>query len=72
MTVSNRYRTMQTALDIKQAAHQAIDRLPSGATWDDVLYSLIERREIELGLADSEDDRTTPVADVMKEFGIDP
>lgn len=63
---------MQTAGDIKQAAHQTIDQLPTDATWDDVLYSLVERREIELGLADSAAGRTTPVETVMKEFGIEP
>ncbi len=63
---------MQAAIDIKQAAHQIIDQLPMGATWDDVLYSLVERREIELGLADSDTGRTTPVEDVMKEFDIKP
>ncbi len=63
---------MQTAIDIKQAAHQLIDQLPTDATWDDVVYRLVERREIELGLADSDAGRTTPVEDVMKEFGITP
>lgn len=63
---------MQSASDIRQTAHQAIDQLPPGAKWDDVIYSLVERREIELGLADSEAGRTTPIEDVMKEFGIEP
>ena len=63
---------MQTARDIKQAAQQTIDQLPTNATWDDVLYSLVERREIDLGLADSAAGRTTPVEAVMNEFGIDP
>ena len=72
MTVPERYRAMQTARDIKQAAHQTIDQLPTDATWDDVLYSLVERREIELGLEDSVAGRTTPVEAVMKEFGIEP
>jgi predicted transcriptional regulator len=63
---------MQTAIDIKQAAHQLIDQSPTDATWDDVFYRLVERREIELGLADSDAGRTTPVEDVMKEFGITP
>ncbi len=63
---------MQTAMDIKQAAHQLIDQLPTDATWDDVVYRLVERREIEMGLADSEAGRTTPVEDVMKDFGLEP
>ena len=63
---------MQTAIDIKQAAHQTIDQLPTDATWDDVLYRLIERREIELGLVESAAGGTTPVEAVMQEFGIKP
>ena len=32
---------------------------------------MIVRREIEKGLADSNAGRTTPVDEVMKEFGVD-
>ncbi len=61
---------MQSA-DIKQAAHQLIDQLPEGSSWNDVVYEMAVRREIELGLEDSEAGRTTPVEDVRKEFGLD-
>ncbi len=54
----------------KQAAHQLIDKLPDDATWDDVVYEMVTRREIELGLADSDANRTTPAEDVIKEFGL--
>ena len=54
----------------KQAAHQLIDKLPDNATWDDVVYEMVTRREIELGLADSDANRTTLVEDVIKEFGL--
>lgn len=56
--------------NLKQAAHQLIDKLPDNATWDDVVYEMVTRREIELGLADSDANRTTPVEDVIKEFGL--
>jgi len=62
--------TMQAVTDIKQTAHRVVDQLPSNASWDDLLYRLVERREIELGLADSEAGRTTPVDAVMKAFDI--
>ena len=54
----------------KQAAHQLIDKLPDNATRDDVVYEMVTRREIELGLADSDANRTTPVEDVIKGFGL--
>ena len=61
---------MSTA-NLKQVAHQLIEKLPDDATWDDVVYEMVTRREIEKGLADSEANRTTPVEDVIKEFGVD-
>lgn len=57
--------------DRKQQAHALIDKLPDNATWDDIVYEMVVRREIELGLADSEAHRTTPAEDVLKEFGFD-
>jgi hypothetical protein len=56
--------------NLKQQAHDLIDRLPDNAGWDDVVYEMVTRREIELGLADSEANRTTPVEDIAKEFGL--
>jgi len=55
--------------NLKQAAHQLIDKLADDATWDDVIYEMVTRREIELGLADSDANRTTPVEDAIKERG---
>jgi hypothetical protein len=62
--------TMQTA-DMKNVAHQLIDQLPEGSTWNDVIYEMVVRREIEPGLEDSDAGRTTSVEDVRKEFGLD-
>ena len=59
-----------SATDIKQVAHQLVDQLPDNATWDDVVYEMVLRREIELGLADSDAGRIAPVEDVMEKFGI--
>jgi hypothetical protein len=59
------------ASNLKQSAHQLIDNLPENATWDDVVYEIVMRREIEKGLADSDANRTTPAEDVLKEFGFD-
>lgn len=60
---------MQTE-NIKEAAHQLIDQLPDNSTWDDVIYEIELRREIEEGLADSEAGRTIPSDKVRKEFGL--
>ena len=55
--------------NLKQAAHELIDKLPENATWDDVVYEMVTRREIELGLDDSNAHRITSAEDVAKEFG---
>lgn len=62
---------MQQAPDIRQEAHKLIDQLPIEATWDDVVYRLVEKREIEAGLADSDANRVYSVEEVMKEFNIE-
>ncbi len=59
---------MQT--DIRDAAHKLIDHLPTQATWDDLIYGMLVRREIEAGLADSDEGRTRAVEDIMRSFGI--
>ncbi len=56
--------------NLKKTARELIDKLPDDATWDDVVYEMVVRREIETGLADSEANRTTPVEDVVKEFSL--
>ena len=61
---------MQPA-DIKETAHQLIDQLPEGSTWNDAIYEMVVRREIELGLEDSEAGRTTSVEGIRKEYGLD-
>ncbi len=61
-----------TTPNLKATARELIDNLPDDATWDDAIYVMVARREIEAGLADSEANRTTPVEDVAKEFGLKP
>lgn len=57
--------------NIKETAHQLIDQLPEDSTWNDAIYEMVVRREIDLGLDDSEAGNTTSVEDVRKEFGLD-
>lgn len=59
-----------TATNLKQQAHELIDRLPDGATWDDVVYEMAVRRSIERGLADADAGRLTDLKDVRREFGL--
>ncbi len=59
---------MQT--NVKQTAHELIEQLNDQASWDDVIYEMVVKKEIETELADSETRRVTPVGYILKEFGI--
>ncbi len=58
------------ARDLKQFLHRLADQLPAGATIDQALYQLVVRREIEMGIADSEAGRTTSLDDFLAKRGI--
>ncbi len=54
----------------KEQAHRLIDQLPDNASWQDVLYFLEVRADIEEGLQDIKAGRIDVVADVRKEYGL--
>ena len=60
---------MQTT-NIKEAVHELADQLSNDATWDDVIYEMTVKSDIEKGMADSQEDKETSATDVLKEFGI--
>lgn len=55
---------------VKEAARQLIERLPDGATWDDLEYEIYVRRVIDAGIADSDAGDVVPVAEVRMSFGL--
>ena len=55
---------------IKEEAHKIIDRMPAGATWDDLLHEIYMREVIELGLSDSKANRTKDVKEIRAKFGL--
>ena len=57
--------------NVKQQIHELVDKLPDNVTWRDAVYEMVKRREIELGLADSDADRITAAEDVLKDYGFD-
>jgi hypothetical protein len=54
----------------KDQAHEMVDRMPEGSTWDDLIREIYVRQVIEQGLADSEAGRTTDVGEVRKKYGL--
>jgi hypothetical protein len=56
----------------KDEAHELVDRMAEGATWDDLIDQIYVREVIEQGLADSQAGRTTDVQQVRRKYGLQP
>lgn len=54
----------------KEEAHRIIDRLPSNATWDDLMQEIYVREVIERGLADSNAGKTKAVQEIREKYGL--
>ena len=59
-----------SAQNVKEEARRLVENLPEDVTWDDLMYQIYVRQNIEAGLADSEADRVIEVGDVRKRFGL--
>ncbi len=55
---------------IKDQARALIDALPEDATWQDVLYALELRSDIETGLGDANADRVTDTETLFEDYGL--
>jgi hypothetical protein len=51
-------------------AHQLVDNLPDGATWEDVMYRIYVRQALEAGIKDSDTGRTIDVEEVRNRFDL--
>ena len=56
--------------NVKEAARQLVENLPEDVTWDDLMYRIYVRQNIEVGLADSEANRVVEVEEIRKRFGL--
>jgi DNA-binding transcriptional regulator YiaG len=61
---------MPTTMD-KDQAHKMIDKMPSNASWEDLMYQIYVREAIESGLADSEAGRTKDVQEIRDKYGLE-
>jgi predicted transcriptional regulator len=52
---------------IKQRAHELIEALPDDTTWQDLLYALELRGDVEAGLADAKAGRVTDAEDLRRQ-----
>ncbi len=53
---------------IKEALKEIADQLPDECTWDDVMYQVYVRQQVETGLADADAGRIVSHEDVFAEF----
>jgi predicted transcriptional regulator len=63
---------MDAPSNVKAAAHQLVDRLPEGASWDDLMYEIYVRQGIEEGIADAAAGRTVSAAEARAELDLPP
>ena len=56
--------------NIKDRAHELVDKLSEDSTWDDLMHEIYVRQAIEAGLADSQAGQTSDVKDVRADFGL--
>lgn len=61
---------MDAPSNVKAAARQLVDRLPDGASWDDLMYEIYVRQAIDDGLADVVAGRTAAAADARAELDL--
>jgi predicted transcriptional regulator len=59
---------MDAPSNVKAAARQLVERLPEGASWDDLMYEIYVRQAIDEGLADVAAGRTVSAAEVRAEL----
>jgi predicted transcriptional regulator len=55
---------------VKQRAHELIEALPDDAMWQDLLYALELRADIEAGLTDAKAGRVTDVEQLRRDYGL--
>ena len=56
--------------NLKQTAHDLINKLPDNATWDDMMREIYEHQAIERGLGDSDANRITDNKAIRAQYGL--
>jgi predicted transcriptional regulator len=56
--------------DVKSAARAIVDALPDGATWDDLMYRIYVRQQIDAGLRDEAQGKVVSQEEAEQRLGI--
>ena len=57
-------------MTVKRRVHELIEALPDDATWQDLIYVLDLRADVETGLADAKAGRVTEVGELRRDCGL--
>ena len=57
---------------IKQRARELIEALPDDTTWQDLLYAIEFRAEVEAGLVDAKAGRLTETEELRRDYWLRP
>ncbi len=60
---------MGTVIDRPQA-HNLIDQLPQGATWEDLMYEIYVRESVDKGLNDIENSKYKAISDIRNKYAL--
>jgi predicted DNA-binding protein len=55
---------------IKEQAHELVDRLPEGASWEDLIREIYVREAVERGMEDVATGRVKGVREVREKYGL--
>jgi hypothetical protein len=55
---------------VKTEARKLVDKLPAGATWEDLIREIYVHEAVELGLQDVKNKKVIPVEKLRAEFGL--
>ena len=54
----------------KEEARELLDRIPDGATWDDIMYQFYVEKKVERGIRDLESGNVVPHEEVKKRYPV--
>jgi predicted transcriptional regulator len=57
-------------MTVKRRVHELIEALPDDATWQDLIYVLDLRADVETGLADAKAGRVTEVGELRRDCDL--
>jgi predicted transcriptional regulator len=59
------------ATNVREEAEKLVRELPDDATWDDLMYRIYVRQQIEEGLRAAEEGRVISHDEVRRQFGLE-